>query len=151
MAGEIDELWDANALWPGAVIRERLEAMVPDLRRVMTVDEFDPSLTHPRQLPAAIVMLDALRPDVRTNVYTRPLNCDQDWLVAVAVRSARPDADGAAAKAGVLLPRVVAALHGYVPPGATRGFVWRAGPNPSYGADVSYYPLMFALQGVMGA
>ncbi len=149
MAGEIEALWDANALWPGAVICARLEALVPDLRRVMMVDEFDPSLTQPRQLPAAIVLLDALRPDVRTNIYTHPLNCEQDWMVGLAVRSARPDADGASAKAGALIPRVVAALHGYVPPGAKRGFVWRAGPKPNYGADVSWYPLLFTLQDVM--
>jgi len=130
VAGEIAALWADNALWPGQVIAERLRAQVPQLRAVMQVDEFDAAQTVPRQLPSAIVLLDALRVNERTNVYSQPLNCEQDWMVAIAVRSARADADATSAQAGVLLPQVVAALHGFMPPVSPRGFVWRTGPRP---------------------
>lgn len=146
MAGEVAALWAANALWPGTAIVTRLRALVTDLRSVLMVDEFEAGTTVPRQLPSAVVLLDAMRVDVKTNQYTNPLNCAQDWMVALAVRSARASADAASAQAGVLLPQVVAALHGYVPDGCARGFVWRTGPRPNYGADVSYYPLIFTLQ-----
>jgi len=144
------DLWNADALWPGQAIQARLKALVPELRDVLLVDEFDPSLTAPRQVPAAIVLLDALRVDLKANVYQpQPLNCDQDWMVALAVRSARADPGAQSAAIGVLLPKVVVALHAYAPPDRKRGFAWRTGPRPSYGKDVSYYPLIFTLQGVM--
>src|SRR5574337_406546 len=145
------DAWTANALWPGQAIVDRLRSLVTDLRSVRMVDEFDAATTVPRQLPSAIVLLDALRVDLKTNLYqTQPLNADQDWMVALAVRSARADADAASAQVGALLPQVVGALHGFVPSGARRGFAWHTGPRPSYGRDVSYYPLIFTLQGVMG-
>lgn len=145
----VSDLWDANALWPGEAIAARLRSQVPALRSVLLVDQFDAGTTAPRQLPSAIVLLDALRPVSKLPVYTQPLNCEQDWLVAIAVRSAASDADAASSKAGVLLPQVVAALHAFVPGGSLRGFVWRPGPRPSYGKEVSYYPLIFTLQEAM--
>ena len=145
----VSDLWAADALWPGTVIVQRLREQVPDLRAVLKVNEFDATLTTPKQLPAAIVLLDALRVTQKRDVYTQPLNCEQDWMVAIAVRSARADADAASAQVGALLPQVVAALHGFVPAGSPRGFAWRTGPRPSYGADVSYYPLLFTLQDAM--
>lgn len=145
MPTAVEALWAANALWPGQAIVARLRDQVPDLRAVLPVDEFDAGTTVPRQLPSAIVLLDGLRVVSKTNVYTQPLNCEQDWMVALAVRSARADADAASAQVGVLLPQVVAALHAYVPTGAVRGFVWRTGPRPSYGREVTYYPLIFTL------
>lgn len=144
MAGEVAALWSANALWPGQAIVARLLDQVPDLRAVLMVDEFDASTTAPRQLPSAIVLLDQLRVGV-TDAYTRPVNCEQDWMVALAVRSARADADASSSQAGVLLPKVVAALQGWKPEPAGRAFVWRTAPRPNYGRDVSYYPLLFTL------
>lgn len=145
----VAQMWAADALWPGAAIVQRLRDQVAELRAVMRVDEFDASITLPKQLPAAIVLLDSLRVERKANTYTQPINVEQDWLVAIAVRSARADADAASALAGALLPQVVSALHGFVPPGAQRGFVWRTGPRPSYGRDVSYYPLIFTLAEAM--
>jgi hypothetical protein len=151
VAAEIEALWAANALWPGQAIVARLQAQVSDLRAVQLVDEFDPNTTVPRQLPGAIVLLDQLRVVTRGNVYTLPNNCEQDWMVAIAVRSARAEADAASASAGTLLPQVVAALQGYAPVQAVpqRRFAWRTGPRPNYGRDVSYYPLIFTMAEAM--
>lgn len=145
MPTAVETLWAENALWPGQAIVTRLRDQVSALRAVQLLDEYDAGITVPRQLPSAIVLLDALRVVSKTNVYTQPLNCEQDWMVALAVRSARADADAASAQVGVLLPQVVAALHGFIPTGAVRGFVWRTGPRPSFGKDVNYYPLIFTL------
>lgn len=146
----VADLWAANALWPGQAIVARLRDQVPELRSVLLVDEFDASATAPRQLPAAIVMLDALRVTPAADVYTQPTNCDQDWMVAIAVRSARADADADSVVVGPLLPKVVAALQGFeAAAGTRRTFSWRTGPRPSYGKDVSYYPLIFSLQEAM--
>lgn len=147
----VAEMWGANALWPGQAITERLRAQVPELRAVLMVDEFDAGSTVPRQLPSAIVLLDSLRVVQRPGgAYGLPINCEQDWMVAIAVRSARSDADATSTLAGALVPQVVAALHGWVPDGAVRPLAWRTGPRPNYGRDVSYYPMVFALQEVMG-
>lgn len=144
------ELWAANALWPGQAIVDRLKAQVPDLRQVLWVDDYDPTSPTAKQLPAAIVMLDALRVATRTDVYTQPANCDQDWMVAIAVRSARADADAESAQVGVLLPQVVAALHGWRSPADSgRSFKWAQGPRPTFSKTVSYYPLIFSIREVM--
>lgn len=145
MASAAQELWNANALWPGQAIAERLRAQVEELRAVLLVDDFDPSLSVPKQLPSALVILDALRVN-SSNVLREAKNCEQDWMVALAVRTARSAADAQSAAIGVLMPKVVLALQGYVPTGSLRGFIWRTGPRPSFGKDVSYYPLIFSLQ-----
>jgi hypothetical protein len=146
----VAELWAANALWPGQAIAARLREQVSALRSVLLVDEFDATQTQPKQLPSAIVLLDQLRVDVR-DIYTRPANCDQDWMVAIAVRSARSDADAESAQAGPLISKVVAALHGWKPDDTSRALVWRTGPRPNFGRDVSYYPLLFTLQGALAS
>ncbi|HMN55651.1 MAG TPA: hypothetical protein PKE15_00255 [Ottowia sp.] len=148
--GTVAEQWGANALWPGQAIVGRLRATVADLRAVLLLDEFDAGTTVPRQLPSAVVLLDSLRVVQRPGgAYGLPINCEQDWMVAIAVRSARAEADAASALAGALLPQVVAALHGWMPDGTVRPLTWRTGPRPNYGRDVSYYPLIFSLQETM--
>jgi len=143
------ELWAANALWPGQAIVEQLRAQVSGLRQVLLVDDYDPGAATPKQLPAAIVLLYELRVTTQTGTYDQPANCAQDWMVALAVRSARADADAESAQVGTLLPQVVAALHGYRPDGVNRRFNWAQGPRPNYGATVSYYPLIFSMREVM--
>lgn len=149
MPSAVELLWQANGLWPGQAIVTRLREQVTDLRAVLLVDEFDAAQTVPRQLPAAIVLLDAMRPTPRSSVYSQPMNCEQDWMVAIAVRSARADADAASGQVGALLPQVVAALHAWKPESTGRAFVWRPGPRPNYGRDVTYYPLTFTLADAM--
>lgn len=139
--------WSANALWPGDAIVARLKAEVPDLREVLAIDEFDSSATQPRQLPAAVVMLDLLRVK-GTNAMRSESAIEQDWLVVLAVRSAAREPGANAAAAGLLIPQVVKALLGFKPDGGLRTFEWRTGPRPDYGTDVSYFPLLFTLQAV---
>ena len=139
--------WAANALWPGDAIVARLRNQVPDLRVVLAIDEFDPAQTQPRQLPAAVVLLDHLRVK-GSNAMRQEATIEQDWLVVLALRSAARAPGGNAAQAGALIPAVVAALLGFKPDGGARAIEWRTGPRPDYGSDVSYFPLLFSIQAV---
>ena len=138
-------LWAANALWAGDLIVARLLAQVPGLREVLAIDQFDPGTTKPRQLPAAVVLLHTMRP-VASNPMRGVTTVEQDWIVALAVRSAAREANANGAAAGALIPGIVGALQGWVPPGSARGFAWRPGPAPNYGTDVTYFPFVFTLQ-----
>jgi hypothetical protein len=137
-------LWAANALWAGPVIVARLLDQVPDLRAVLLLDEIDPKLNAPKQMPAAVVLLDRMSP--ATDTQRHQTLVQQDWMVALAVRSAARDADRNSAQVGPLIPQVVKALQGWVPPGQLRALAWRPGTRPSYGRDNTYWPLMFSLQ-----
>lgn len=139
--------WQANALWPGEAIVARLKAEVPALREVLAIDEYDPGTTQPRQLPAAVVLLNALRVK-GTNAMRLESAIEQDWLVVLAVRSAAREPGANSAEVGALIPQVVKAVLGFKPDGGQRAFEWRTGPRPDYGTDVSYFPLLFTLQAV---
>lgn len=143
-------MWQDNALWPGEAIVARLQDRVPELREVLGIDSYDPGVTQPRQLPAAVVLLDTLQVDGR-NAMRRQTTTNQLWMVAVAVRSAARGPGNNASEFGRLLPQVVNALQGWVPDGVQRGFDWVSGPRPSYGTEVSYFPLMFSIPVVAGA
>lgn len=137
-------LWAANALWPGPAIVARLVEQVSALRQVLLLDEIDPKANGPRQLPAAVVLLDRMAPNADAQRVQAVVQ--QDWLVALAVRSAATDADRNSAQIGPLIPLVVKALQGWVPAGQLRSLVWRPGLRPNYGRDISYWPLVFSIQ-----
>jgi len=145
----VQDLWAANALWPGQAIVARLRQQVRDLRQVLMVEDYDPEQPSVKQMPAAIVLLYGLSPRVARDVYTQPPNCDHDWMVALAVRSARADADADSTEVGVLMPKVVSALHGWSPAESGRRFLWNTGPRPAFGRNASYYPLIFSIREVM--
>lgn len=136
-------LWAANALWAGPAIVARLTEQVPALRDVMMLDELDAKADGPRQLPAALVLLDRMSPTAEGARATAVVQ--QDWLVALAVRGAGRDGDRNSQLAGPLLPQVVKALQGWAPAGQLRGLMWRPGLRPNYGRDVSYFPMVFSL------
>lgn len=137
-------LWSANALWAGPVIVARLIDQVPALRQVLLLDELDRSTNGPRQVPAALVLLDRMIPNA--DPQRAQALVQQDWLVALAVRSAATEADRNSAQIGPLVPQVVKALNGWVPPGQLRPLAWRPGMRPNYGRDTSYWPLVFSIQ-----
>lgn len=141
-------LWQANALWAGPAIAARLQDQVPALREVLVMDELDGNTPGPKQFPAALVLLHSMQPTgTGTEGVTRtPL--EQQWLVAVAVRSMRPEADRMAQAAGPVIPDVIKALQGWPPGGQNRSLVWRPGPGVNYGKDITYYPFIFTLQAV---
>ena len=137
-------LWAANALWAGPVIQARLVEQVPELRMVLLLDEIDPQLNAPKQMPAAVVLLHRMSPTA--DPQRGQALVQQDWLVALVVGSAARAADRNSAEVGPLIPKVVKALQGWVPPGQLRAFAWRPGTRPNYGRDNTYWPLMFSLQ-----
>lgn len=70
---------------------------------------------------------------------------DQQWIVALLVRSAKDAASGGgvADKAGPLLARILAALMGWQPQGC-RALRRVEAPRPTYLAGTGVYPLAFA-------
>ena len=146
MSGQ--SLWAANALWAGPAIRDRLVDQVPALREVLVMDEIDANGPGPKQFPAALVLLHAMRPTGNATPGATKVTLEQDWMVAVAVRSMRPEADRNSAAAGPVIPAVITALQGWVPDGQPRALAWRPGPTVNYGRDITYYPFIFTLQAV---
>jgi hypothetical protein len=137
--------WGDDALWLGPLIVAHLKAAVPELRGCYEIDEVDATAKEPPQVPAALVMLNDLRPpgsDGQQNVAT----AEQDWLVMLCVRSARRNNDRANEKLGPLISKTVRAMQGWVPPGHKRGFAWRRGARPDYGAATNFFPLVFTVQ-----
>ena len=149
MSGQ--SLWAANALWAGRAIADRLADQVPALREVLVMDEIGPNGPGPKQFPAALVLLHAMRPVGPLTEGATRVALEQDWLVAVAVKSVRPEADRNNAAAGPVIPKVISALLGWAPGAESRqnrALVWRPGPDVNYGRDITYYPFIFTLQAV---
>jgi len=69
---------------------------------------------------------------------------DQEWIVALLVRSAKDAASGAGVSlaAGPLLARILSALMGWQPEGV-RALRRIDAPRPSYVAGTGVYPLAF--------
>ncbi len=134
--------WADDALFAGRRICERLQEQVRELRLVQLIDEIEDKA--PKQMPAAVVLLSAMRP------AGEPLRgvakVEMDWIVLLAVAPRSSDPARAAAKAGPLIPAVVRALQGWAPEGSNKALAWQPGPRPDYGADVSYFPLLFTHQ-----
>jgi len=140
-------LWAADALWVGGAIADRLRDQVgAALREVLQLDELDQS-GEPKQCPAAVVVFAGMRPSASAgSAISRITTVQQDWIVALAVRSARADQARDTKALGVLIPQVISALHGWVPPSQQRPLVWGPGPRPNYGRNVTFMPLQFAIQ-----
>lgn len=142
-------LWAANALWPAAAIVARLKAQVPDLRQVLAIDQLDGDATAPKQVPAALVIPDALQPEGSDPLRPRT-QVRATCLVVLVVRGARPDPNRNTSELGGLIPQVVKALQGWVPEGQNAAFTWQPAPKPSYGRDHSYFPLAFVIETIAG-
>ncbi len=136
--------WATDALWVAPHICERLRSEVTDLRAVYMADELDAEAKEPPQVPAAIVLLNDLRPP-ETNPLQRAALVEQDWLVMLAVRSLRKDKDRSRQALGLLVTQTVRALQGWVPAGSKRAFTWRRGPRPDYGVNTNFFPLLFSI------
>lgn len=137
--------WAEDALWLGPHICTRLREQVPELRDALVLDDLAPGQNDPKQDPAAVVLLDALRPPGSDPLQEQVMT-EQDWLVLLAVRTARRDGDRVRQLLGPLVSQTVRAMQGWVPPQSRRAFTWRRAPRPDYGANVNYFPLMFTIQ-----
>lgn len=137
--------WSDDALFPGAAIVERLKAAMPALREVLLIDEMDDRDADPRQTPSAVVLLHSMRPgtvEARQPVAT----VEQDWMVVLAIRSARRDPARITTGVGPLISQCIGALHGWVAPALKRPIGWVPGPAPKYSRNTSYYALVFRSQ-----
>jgi len=136
--------WAEDALWLAPHICDRLRQMVPDLRAVEALDALTGE-TEPRQDPAAVVLLDALRPPGSDPLQTRAI-VELDWLVVLVVRSVARDGDRSRRILGPLVSQTVRALQGWIPPDSYRAFTWRQAPRPDYGKTSTLFPLRFTIQ-----
>lgn len=144
-------LWAQNALFLGPLIAARLKDRVPELRDALVMDDVDPEENEIRQHPTAVVMLYGLRP-TGSNPMRKVTTMEQEWLVALVVKSARRDGDRRSAEAGPLIPKVIAALQGWEPVrGTSLALSWKPGPRPHYGKNTSFYLLLFSIQVVSSA
>lgn len=137
--------WRDDALFAGAAIVARLRDQVPALRLVGEVDAFGGDIEVPKQMPSALVLLHDWRVTGR-NPLRAEVTTEQDWLVALATRSASAAGAANAEAIGALVPQVVRALQGWAPDGGLRALAWGTGPRPKYGRNASWFPLLFTLQ-----
>lgn len=137
--------WATDALWLAPHIRDRLTDQVPELRAVYMADEIDADAKEPPQVPAAVVLLNDLRP-AAINPQQQVAVVEQDWLVMLAVRSLRKDKDRSRQALGVLVTKTVRAMQGWQPQGTRRTFTWLRGPRPDYGVNTNFFPLLFSIQ-----
>jgi hypothetical protein len=137
--------WSEDSLFIGRAIVLRLREQVTALRSVELIDEIEDRGTEPRQMPAAVVVLNSLAPRTVEPVQDR-IPVEQLWLVMLAVASVAPAADRIATAVGPLIPACIDALHGWKPEGSNRPLGWVAGPRPDYRPKWSLYPLMFRAQ-----
>lgn len=136
--------WTDDAFFVGRQIALRLKDQVPAFREVELVDELDSKDGEPNRFPAAVLVLDSLQPATREEARTSSI-AEHRWLVLVAVKTARAAADRNAREAGPLIPACITALQGWQVPRTQRVLAWTRGPRPSYGKEVSYYPLAFTV------
>ncbi len=142
--------WADDALWVGGAIAQRLDETVTDkvlaggLRAVLHADDWRPGTRLPTaQAPAAVVVLRNMQPEPR-NALAKGSAVSQQWVVVLVFATLAADPARGAHAAGAHLARTVAALDGWTPPGSHRPLVWVAGPGPTYGPTLSYFPLAFA-------
>lgn len=142
--------WSEDSHFIGRAIVERLREKVPELRSVELIDEMADRDTEPKQIPSAVVILDALRP-ASTQPVRESFLVDQQWLVVIITSSKSSAVDRIAQKVGTLIPACLSALHGWVPQGTNRPIGWVASPRPNYTARTNLYPLLFRAQLTHGA
>jgi hypothetical protein len=141
------QLWQADALWPGILIAQCLRDVVPELREVVHMDDLEAKTSGLRQYPGALVMLDAIRPAQGTGGQVLGVsNLVQDWLVVLGVRRGVREVNRAQTEVAQLLPKVVRSLHGWKPAGQQRPLTWQPNVRPNYAADASWWPLTFSIQ-----
>jgi hypothetical protein len=134
--------WSTDALWLGPAIAARLRACMPALRAAEVLDDLTPEI-YPQQLPAAVAILQALRPAAGTDGRVPVALVEADWLAVVVVDSRSASRDAQRQAAGPLLSQLVAALHGWTPPGCNRPMAWVPGaPRPYFTRSFSAYPLL---------
>jgi hypothetical protein len=134
--------WSTDALWLGPAIVTRLRTELPDLRSVRVMDDLTPD-DKPAQMPAAVVLLQGLRPDTAPDGRRYTVAVEADWVVAIVVDSRRADSDAQRQVAGPIITQVVAALHGWQADGLNRPLAWVPGaPRPYFTRNFSAYPLL---------
>jgi len=133
-----------NWLGAGSLIVARLRDKVPALAHVTTLSSLAELESLTVHSPTAFVIWqgDNLG-DTSARGYAQMVV--QQWMVVIAVRSARDVDTGAGILdlAGVLVTDVLRALMGWQPTPDYRPFVRVQSPAPGYNVVFGYFPLSF--------
>lgn len=135
-------------------IKDRLAAQVPDLVKVMALEDLA-EISDRRQIqtPAAFVLFDGDRTATGSS-DGRVVNITQRWAVVLAVRSARSQqgGDGQRTKAGPLISQIWKALAGFEPVPGMSPMKRTDGQPPVYlDGGFAYFSLSFETSGKINA
>lgn len=134
---------DFLALEP--LILERLKALCPAARAVLSVDDLADVAERSQTAPALHVVYGGFRVNSATD-NGRSAVTEQRWLVVAVTRcSAQRSAAPAEARArsGELAREALAALMGWRPVPGMRPLALATPPNPIFRNGMSYIPLAF--------
>lgn len=131
----------------GIAIRDYLAATMPELRQVRLAASLAEIADWQPASPAVWVVWAGDRV-ADSGGQGRAQIVQQDWIVALIVRSVRDAASGGGVveEAAPLMTRLLTLLMGWTPPqpAGCRPLVRIAAPAPGYGAGYGYFPVAFA-------
>ena len=129
----------------------RIEDQVPDLRAVLSAADLAGVKAASQVTPAVHVLYGG--DDVPTREGDRgwtgkPQKILQRWMAVVAVRNARTQRTGAAARedAGPLLSQLIGALAGFQLDPALGPLKRIPAPQPAYDAGFAYFPTLWTTE-----
>lgn len=130
---------------------ERVKSQVNGLRAVLSAADLA-GVTAAQQLTPAVHVLymgDQVPTGEGDRGWTgRPQKIIQQWMAVVAVRNARTQRTGAAARedAGPLLSQLIAALAGFQLADELQPLKRIAAPKPAYDASWAYFPTQWTTE-----
>ncbi len=128
-----------------SIISARIEDQVPGLRAVLPVADLA-GVTEAQQVTPAVYVIydgDRIGQSAGRGVSQQ---IHQRWIAVVAVRNARDQRAGAAAReeAGPLIDALLAALDGWAPSLLHQPLVRISGPGPAFTpGGFGYFPFVF--------
>lgn len=131
----------------GEQIVDRLRQEVPELLAVYTPAEIGDAEEGSQIAPCVHVVYngDRLKDTGGRGAVSLVV---QQWVLVLAVQNSAAQLDNSAlmADAGILIPKILAAVQGWQPAASSRPLVRVDAPAPQYRPAFAYYPI--ALEGV---
>ncbi len=125
-----------------SLILQRLQTLADDFRLITTGRSLKEIQEHPAPTPALYLIYDGQKSIIGAG---KQQAIDQQWLVVIAVRSARDRISGAHERleAGPLLIKICETLIGWQPDTEYGPLGLGSAPGPLHGDGMGYYPALF--------